>query len=192
MDRLYFFFLWSICWSFIVCFKNGTCTLQREKARVFIALRKFVLYSLVWSSFLFSEDTYKFLFFWVFWFLFDFLALFLPSLVVFGFYLLSWHIFLGKIPHLYPNCLFSLLVLGFPVIFHLFTLLEFFTGVWVTVSLLKSQGFFSVFWPSSIMLSFGWSSLVHQLPNPPGPLIILQSLCQGTSQNWYNRNLHVP
>ena len=33
----------------------------------------------------------------------------------------------------------------------------FFTGVWVTVSLLKSPGLISIFWPFSIMLSFGWS-----------------------------------
>ena len=32
---------------------------------------------------------------------------------------------------------------------------------------------FSVFWPFSIMLLFGWSPLGRQLPNLPGPLIIL-------------------
>ena len=32
---------------------------------------------------------------------------------------------------------------------------------------------FSVFWPFSIILSFGWSPLGRQLPNLPGPLIIL-------------------
>ena len=37
----------------------------------------------------------------------------------------------------------------------------FFTGVWVTASLLKSPGLFSVFWPSSIVLSFGWSPLIY-------------------------------
>ena len=54
-----------------------------------------------------------------------------------------------------------------------FTLLEFFsvswcsfTGVWVTASLLKSPGLFLVFWPFSIMQSFGWSPLVRQLPSP--------------------------
>ena len=54
----------------------------------------------------------------------------------------------------------------------------FFTGVWVTASLFKSPGLSSVLLPSSIMLSFGCFPLVCQLPNPPGPLIILQSLCQ--------------
>ena len=48
-----------------------------------------------------------------------------------------------------------------------------FTGVWVTASLLKSPGLFSVFWPFSIMLLFGWSPLVHQLPTPPALLVIL-------------------
>ena len=47
----------------------------------------------------------------------------------------------------------------------LFTPLEFFTGVWVTASLLSSSGLFSVFWPFSIILSFGWSPLVRQLPS---------------------------
>ena len=35
------------------------------------------------------------------------------------------------------------------------------TGVWVTTSRLKSPGLFSVFWPFSIMLLFGWSPLGH-------------------------------
>ena len=48
----------------------------------------------------------------------------------------------------------------------------FFTGVWVTTSLLKSPGLFSVFWQFSIMLLFWWSPLVRQFPSPPGPLII--------------------
>ena len=36
--------------------------------------------------------------------------------------------------------------------FHISVSWWFFTGVWVTASLLKSPGFFSVFWPFSIML----------------------------------------
>ena len=51
-----------------------------------------------------------------------------------------------------------------------------FTGVWVTASRLKSPGLFSVFWRFSIMLSFGWSPLVRQLPSPPVPSIILRWL----------------
>ena len=44
-----------------------------------------------------------------------------------------------------------------------------FTGVWVTASLRKSPGIFSVFWPFSIMLSFRWSPLGRQLPSPLVP-----------------------
>ena len=53
-----------------------------------------------------------------------------------------------------------------------------FTGHWVTASLRKSLGLFSVFWPFSIMLLFGWSPLSRQLPNPTGPLISLYLPCQ--------------
>ena len=49
----------------------------------------------------------------------------------------------------------------------------FFTGVWVTASLLKFPGLFLVFWPFSIMLSFGCSPLVRQLLSPSVPLIVL-------------------
>ena len=58
-------------------------------------------------------------------------------------------------------------------IFHISVSWWSFTGVWVTASLLKSPGLFSVFWPFSIILSFGWSPLVPQLQSPPGPLLIL-------------------
>ena len=57
--------------------------------------------------------------------------------------------------------------------FHISISQWFFTGVWVTASLLKSPGLFSVFWPFSIMLSFGWSPLVRQLPSPPVPFVTL-------------------
>ena len=56
--------------------------------------------------------------------------------------------------------------------FHISVSRWFFTGVWVTSSLLKSPGLFLVFWPFSTMLSFGWSPLVRQLPSPPVPLVI--------------------
>ena len=49
----------------------------------------------------------------------------------------------------------------------------FFTGVRVTASLFKSPGLFSVFWPFSITLSFGWSPPIRQLPSSPVPLVIL-------------------
>ena len=48
-----------------------------------------------------------------------------------------------------------------------------FTGIWVTTSLLKSPGFFSVFWPISTILWFGWSPIVHLFPSPPVLLQIL-------------------
>ena len=57
--------------------------------------------------------------------------------------------------------------------FHISVSRSFFTGVWVTASLLKSPALFLVFWPFSIMLSFGWSPLVRQLPTPPVPLVTL-------------------
>ena len=44
-----------------------------------------------------------------------------------------------------------------------------FTGVSVTASHLKSPGLFSVFWPFSIMLSFGWFPFGRQLSSPPNP-----------------------
>ena len=49
-----------------------------------------------------------------------------------------------------------------------------FTGVWETVSLLKSPGFFSVFWSISLMQWFGWSQLVLLFPSPPVLLLILR------------------
>ena len=56
-------------------------------------------------------------------------------------------------------------------VFHISVSWWSFTGVWVTASLLKSPGLSSVFWPFSIMRSFGWSPLGRQLPSPT--LIIL-------------------
>ena len=58
-------------------------------------------------------------------------------------------------------------------VFHISVSWWVFTEDWVTASLLKSPGLFSVFWPSSIMLTFWWSPLVCQIPNPPVALIIL-------------------
>ena len=58
-------------------------------------------------------------------------------------------------------------------VFHISVSRWFFTGVWVTANLLKSPGLVSVFWPFSIMLSFGWSPPVRQLSSPPVPLVIL-------------------
>ena len=49
--------------------------------------------------------------------------------------------------------------------FHISVNRWFFTGVWVTVSLLNSRTLLSI-WPFSLMLSFGWSPLVRQIPSP--------------------------
>ena len=67
----------------------------------------------------------------------------------------------------------SLLLLLHIRVFHISVSWWYFTGYWETASLLKSPGLFSVFWPFSIMLLFGWSPLGRQLLNLPGPLMIL-------------------
>ena len=58
-------------------------------------------------------------------------------------------------------------------VFHISDNWWLFKGVWVTASLLKSPGLSSIFWSFSIMLPFGWSPLIRQLPSHRGPLIIL-------------------
>ena len=58
-------------------------------------------------------------------------------------------------------------------VFHISVSRWSFTDVWVTASLLKSLGLFSVFWPISMMQLFGWSPLVLLMPSPPVPLLIL-------------------
>ena len=52
-------------------------------------------------------------------------------------------------------------------VFHIRVSWWFFTGVWVTASLLKSPGLVSGFWPFSAMLSFGMSLPVHLFSCPP-------------------------
>ena len=46
----------------------------------------------------------------------------------------------------------SIIIIYFSRVFHISISWWFFTGVWVTASLLKSPGLVSVFWPISIML----------------------------------------
>ena len=80
-----------------------------------------------------------------------------------------------------PSCqteIIIIIILSLELSFHISVSRWFFTGVLVTASLLKSPGLFLVFWPSSIMLSFGWSPLVRQLPSPLVPLVILYLLFQ--------------
>ena len=74
-----------------------------------------------------------------------------------------------KFRHYYFHFYYYSLIIAF----HISRSRWFFTGVWVTASLLKSPGLFLVFWPFSIVLSFGWSPLVCQLPSPPVPFVIL-------------------
>ena len=62
-------------------------------------------------------------------------------------------------------------------VFHISVSWWFLTGVWVTLSLLKSPGLVSGFWSFLAMLSFGKSLPVRQLPSPPGLLIILSLMC---------------
>ena len=58
-------------------------------------------------------------------------------------------------------------------VFHASVSRWFFIGVWVTASLLMPPGLFTVFWPISEMLYFGWSALVLLFPSPPVPESIL-------------------
>ena len=54
----------------------------------------------------------------------------------------------------------------------------FFTGVRVTVSLLKSLGFFFLFWPNLTMLQFGSSRLVLLSPSLLIPVLVPRWLYQ--------------
>ena len=97
----------------------------------FISLIRFLLYSLISSSFLvllrysflifnfisvffysvcfhYYQVLVGFLFSGRFYFSLDLIVLFLPSFDVFRFSLLAWHIFLYQIPSLYPDCILSL------------------------------------------------------------------------------------
>ena len=136
-----FLVLWSICLSSpFVHFKNGPEHLTRRSAQVFIIFIRFLQYSLV-SNNLFIWDTL----FWIFSFIstcltvsasnisnyfyvsfspsilnfLDLLVPSLPSCVVCGFSLLEWRIFLCQIPSLCPDCIFTLPVLEFPILFRL-------------------------------------------------------------------------
>ena len=67
----------------------------------------------------------------------------------------------------------------YPVqVFHTSVSRWFLSGVWMTASLLMSPRLFLVFWPISLMLLFGLSSLVLLFPSPPVPVSILWWLCQ--------------
>ena len=148
-----FLVFWPICWSSSIdCFNNGPENLL----------------SLVSSSFLVSLR-YSFVIFFFPLRLFD--DVHFQYLQVFSFFqnvlILSWF------DHSFNIIIIIAVVV---VVFYHYLLIRVFhisiswwsfTGVWVTASLLKSLGFFSVFWPFSIMLKFGWSPLVRQLPCSP-------------------------
>ena len=94
-------------------------------------------------------------------------------------FLFLFFVFVVLLVLVFVFCLFIIIIIiyslsVFPISFSWW----FFTGVWVTASLLKSLGLFSIFWPFSIMLLWGWSPIVCQLPSPPVPSMILKSLFQ--------------
>ena len=68
---------------------------------------------------------------------------------------------------------FTIILFFWGFFFHKSVTRRFSTGVWVTVSFLKSPGLFLVFWSILIMLWFGWSPFVLLFPSPPVPVPIL-------------------
>ena len=128
--------LWSICLSSsLVHFKNGPEYLTRSSAKVFISLIRFLLYILISSIFL-ALLRYPFL-------IFSCISTCLMGSV-------------SNIPkYLYVSVIIIIIIIYCLRVFHISISWWFFTGVWVTASLLKSPGLFSVFWPFSVMLSFG-------------------------------------
>ena len=57
-------------------------------------------------------------------------------------------------------------------VFHTRSSWWYFSGVWVTASFLKCPGLFSVFWPISTMLYFGWLLFFLWFLNFPSPLLL--------------------
>ena len=77
--------------------------------------------------------------------------------------------------HSFFNFLESSFRFYFLKVFYISVSWSFFTGVWVTASLIKSPGLFSVFWSISAMLSFGLFPPAPLFPSPT-LLILLLSL----------------
>ena len=96
----------------------------------------------------------------------------------FFFLLIFFEVFLSNRKKIVNRSSWPIIIIYSFRIFHISVSWWFFTGFWVTANLLKSPGLFSVLRPFSIMLSFGWSSIVRQIASPPGPLRILQLLYQ--------------
>ena len=121
-----YLFLWSISWTYsLVHFKSGPEYLTMGTTQAFMPLMRFLLFSLVSSSFLvllrysfFLIHLFPFLL--AFWFFLDLAVLFLPSFVFFRFSLWEWYIFLCQIPFLYLDCIFLLFVSESPILFHFF------------------------------------------------------------------------
>ena len=85
----------------------------------------------------------------------------LDSSLIFKLYQSWFRFFMGRSKyindnwyHCHPHILHYIIIYSFRI-FHISISRWFFTGVWVTASLLKSPGFVSGFWPFSAMLSFG-------------------------------------
>ena len=82
----------------------------------------------------------------------------------------------------------TLLLLLLLRIFHTSVSWKSSTAVWVTVSLFKSPGLFSVFWPTLIMLKFGWPPLVLLFPCPPSLYQSFGDCTECANYNWYHRH----
>ena len=77
-------------------------------------------------------------------------------------------------------------------VFHISVSWLSFTGVWVTASLFKSPGLFSVFWPISIIQLFQWSPLVLLFPSTLSLYHSFDDCTKSTNYNWYKSHFHIP
>ena len=136
-----FLVLCYIWWSSsLILFKNDTGYLTSGTAEVLIPLMFlcyivwfYAVFSFSWGTlfcfffhlhlfdivhFQYSLVFVNFLFLRTFWLFLDLMILFHALFVVSHFLLLAWHIFLCQILSLYPDCIYPLPVLGFPILFH--------------------------------------------------------------------------
>ena len=84
-------------------------------------------------------QVFKFPFLWAFWFFLDLIVLFFPLFVIFSFPLSTLHYFLSQMASLYPDCISSMPVLGFPILFH------FWQTVWCHPCTLGSNFFLAIY-----------------------------------------------
>ena len=87
----------------------------------------------------------------------------LPSVMKYKIYVYTYFLHIKELEKNVFFLLIIIIIIHFLRVFHISVSWWSFTEVWVTASLRKSPGLFSVLWPISIMLQFGWS--------PPRPLI---------------------